>query len=229
MKPYLTIRNWSVEDRPRERLLEKGARQLSDAELLAILINTGTGKETAVDLAKRLLFSVDHQIQALARLSAEELQSLRGIGTAKAVTLMAAVELGRRACFDEVTQGLAMTSSKDVFAIIRPVLASLVHEEFWVLYLNRGNKVMAKEKMSSGGTSGTVTDVKMIVRKAVNKLADGLVIAHNHPSGNRFPSKEDHAVTKKIQDAVKYFDIRLLDHLIVAGDTYYSFADEGLL
>jgi DNA repair protein RadC len=229
MKKYLTIRNWSVEDRPRERLLEKGPQDLSNAELLAILINTGAGQETAVDLAKRMLHEADNNLQKLSRWSVDELKTLRGIGEAKAVTIQAAFELGKRTRFGESANGESVTTSCDVFKVVRPLIATLDHEEFWVLYLNRGNKIIAREKLSSGGTGGTVTDVKMIVRKAVHKLSDGIIVAHNHPSGNIDPSQADKKITEKLKEAVLFFDIRLLDHIIVAGEKYYSFADEGMM
>jgi DNA repair protein RadC len=225
----LKITDWALEDRPREKSLEKGMSSLSDAELLAILINSGTKNKSAVDLGRELLLKVNNNLNTLGKLSIPELKSLHGIGTARAVTIAAALELGRRRKLSEVPEVPQIKCSKDVADIFQPLLGDLPHEEFWILFLNRSNKVMSRMKLSQGGVSGTVTDVRMVMKRAVECLASGIIVCHNHPSGNLNPSDSDSKITQKIKDAGNLLDIQLLDHLIITDRDYYSFADNGLL
>ncbi len=225
----LKITDWALEDRPREKSLEKGMSSLSDAELLAILINSGTKNKSAVDLGRELLGKVNNNLNMLGKLSITELKSLHGIGTARAVTIAAALELGRRRKLSEIPDVPQIKSSKDVSDIFQPLLGDLPHEEFWILFLNRSNKVISRMKLSQGGVSGTVTDVRMVMKRAVECLASGIIVCHNHPSGNLNPSDSDSKITQKIKDAGNLMDIQLLDHLIITDRDYYSFADNGLL
>jgi DNA repair protein RadC len=225
----IKITDWAPSDRPREKLIEKGPAALSDAELLAILISTGTKSKSAVDLGRELLALAGNNLNALGRLDIGNLRSLNGIGEAKAVTIAAALELGRRRKLAEAPENGQIRSSADIFNIFHPLLSDLSHEEFWILFLNRSNKTINRMKISQGGVSGTVTDVRIIMKKAVENLASGLVVCHNHPSGNDNPSESDIQITQKIRDAGTLLDVQLLDHIIIAGTTYYSFADSGLL
>lgn len=225
----LSIKEWSFEDRPREKLLSKGISSLSDAELIAIIIGSGNRDESAVELSKRILGSVDHNLNELGKKSVDELIKFKGIGEAKAIGIVAAMELGKRRKMSEIVQKQKITSSRDVYEMFHPVLADLPHEEFWVLLLNRSNKIIDKHKISQGGISGTVTDVRLILRLAIEKLASSVILCHNHPSGNNQPSDADVSITNKIKDAGKLMEIALLDHIIVTDGKYYSFADEGHL
>lgn len=225
----LKITEWAVEDRPRERLWQKGPSSLSDAELIAILIGSGTRNKSAVDLAHELLAMADNSLPELGKLSVSGIRKLKGIGEAKAVTIAAALELGRRRKMAEATENPQIRSSADVFSIFNPLMEDLPHEEFWILFLNRANKVLGRMKISQGGVSGTVTDVRIVMKKAIEILASGLVICHNHPSGNNSPSDADIRITQKIKEAGALMDIQLLDHLIICGKDYYSFADNGAL
>jgi len=225
----LKITEWAVEDRPRERLWQKGPSSLSDAELIAILIGSGTRNKSAVDLAHELLALADNSLPELGRLSVSGIKKLKGIGEAKAVTIAAALELGRRRKMAEAADNPQIRSSSDVFNIFSPLMEDLPHEEFWILFLNRANKVLGRMKISQGGVSGTVTDVRIVMKKAIETLASGLVICHNHPSGNNSPSDADIRITQKIKEAGALMDIQLLDHLIICGKNYYSFADNGAL
>lgn len=225
----LKITEWAVEDRPRERLWQKGPSSLSDAELIAILIGSGTRNKSAVDLAHELLALADNSLPELSKLSVAGIKKLKGIGEAKAVTIAAALELGRRRKMAEAADNPQIRSSADVFNIFSPLMEDLSHEEFWILFLNRANKVLGRLKISQGGVSGTVTDVRIVMKKAIEMLASGLVICHNHPSGNNSPSDADIRITQKIKEAGALMDIQLLDHLIVCGKNYYSFADNGAL
>jgi DNA repair protein RadC len=225
----LKITDWALEDRPREKLIEKGTSSLSDAELLAILINSGTKDKSAVDLGRELLGKVSNNLNSLGKLTISELQSLHGIGEARAVTIAAALELGRRRKLAEVPEIPQIKCSKDVANIFQPLLADLPHEEFWILFLNRSNKVMSRMKLSQGGISGTVTDVRLVMKKAIECLASGIIVCHNHPSGNLNPSESDSKITQKIKDAGNLLDIQLLDHLIITDKDYYSFADNGAI
>ena len=223
------ITEWAVEDRPREKLITKGTSSLSDAELLGILISSGTRDKSAVDLGRELLGLADNNLNSLGKLSISDLKKLHGIGTARAVTIAAALELGRRRKLAEVPDSLQIKSSRDVADIFQPLLSDLPHEEFWILFLNRSNRVIARMRISQGGISGTVTDVRLIMKKAVEHLASGIIVCHNHPSGNLNPSEADSKITKKIKEAGEIMDIQLLDHLIISDKDYYSFADNGLL
>jgi DNA repair protein RadC len=225
----IKITDWAVEDRPREKLIQKGTGSLSDAELLAILISSGTKEKSAVDLGRELLRLVNNNLNSLGKLTIADLKKLRGIGTARAVTIAAALELGRRRKLSEIPDLTQIKCSKDVADIFQPLLSDLVHEEFWILFLNRSNKVIARMKLSQGGISGTVTDVRMVMKKAIEYLASGIIVCHNHPSGNLNPSESDTKITNKIKEAGNLMDIQLLDHLIISDRDYFSFADNGLL
>lgn len=225
----LKITEWAVEDRPREKLVEKGIMSLSDAELLAILINSGTKQKSAVDLGRELLSLVNNNLNSLGKLSISDLKKLHGIGTARAVTIAAALELGRRRKMSQLPDVPQIKCSKDVASIFQPLLSDLPHEEFWILFLNRSNKVIGRMKLSQGGISGTVTDVRLIMKKALDYLASGIIVCHNHPSGNLNPSESDTNITRKIKDAGNLLEIQLLDHIIIADKDYYSYADNGLI
>jgi DNA repair protein RadC len=225
----LKITDWAVEDRPREKLIQKGTASLSDAELLAILISSGTKEKSAVDLGRELLGVVNNNLNSLGKLTISDLTKLHGIGTARAVTITAALELGRRRKMSEVEEILQIKSSKDVADIFQPLLSDIIHEEFWILFLNRSNKVINRMKLSQGGISGTVTDVRIVMKKAIEYLASGIIVCHNHPSGNLNPSESDTKITQKIKEAGNLMDIQLLDHLIISDKDYYSFADNGAL
>ncbi|KOH46166.1 RadC family protein [Sunxiuqinia dokdonensis] len=224
-----SIKEWAVEDRPREKLLTKGTRSLSEAELLAILIGSGNSKESAVELSRRILMAVNNDLSALSKKDASYLLKFRGIGEAKAVNIMAALELGRRRKENGAAVKTVITNSNDAAKYFRPLLEDLPHEEFWVLLLNRSNTVIDKFMVSQGGVTGTVIDVKLILKFALEKLACSLILCHNHPSGNVLASEADKKVTQKIKDAAEMMEISVLDHVIIAHDQYLSFADEGLL
>ena len=225
----LKITDWAAGDRPREKLIEKGTSSLSDAELLGILISSGTKDKSAVDLGRELLCMANNNLNNLAKLSVSDLRKLHGIGPARAVTIAAALELGRRRKMAEVQETTQIRASKDVADIFQPILSDLSHEEFWILYLNRSNKVISRMKLSQGGVSGTVTDVRIVMKKAVELLASGIILCHNHPSGNLNPSDADSKITQKIKEAGSFMDIQLLDHLIISDKDYYSFADNGMI
>ena len=225
----LKITDWAVEDRPREKLYRKGTSALSDAELLAILIGSGTRKRSAVDLGRELLSIANNNLNALGKLSISDITKIHGIGNARAVTIAAALELGRRRKLAEVPEFPQIKCSKDVSDLLGPMLSDLPHEEFWILFLNRSNRVIGRMRLSQGGISGTVTDVRIVMKKAIEYLASGIIVCHNHPSGNLNPSESDSRITHKIREAGQLMDIQLLDHLIVADKDYYSFADNGLL
>ena len=225
----LKIKDWALEDRPREKLLYKGISSLSDAELLAILIGSGSNDKSAVDLAREILNIASNNLNRLGKLDVHDLVRLKGIGTAKAINIMAALELGRRRKSAEIMESPKIRSSNDVYSIFNPLLADLAHEEFWLLYLNRSNKILSRHKLSQGGISGTITDVRLIIKKAIELLASSIIICHNHPSGNLDPSEAHTRITQKIKEAAGYFDINLLDHIIVTDNGYYSYADNGAL
>ncbi len=225
----LTIKDWAVEDRPREKMLQKGIGSLSDAELIAILLRSGNSDETAVAVSQRLLTLAHNNLNELGKFTLHQITKIKGIGEAKGITVLAALELGRRRKGVEVLSRERITSSHDVVEIFQPMLADLPHEEFWALLLNKANKVIDKVRVSQGGVAGTVVDVRIIVKAAVEKLASSIIIAHNHPSGNPKPSDKDLSITKKLKDAANLFDIALLDHLIITDNECYSFADNGNL
>ena len=225
----LKIKDWALEDRPREKLLYKGISSLSDAELLAILIGSGNNEMSAVDLARQILKVASNNLNSLGKLDVHDLVKLKGIGTAKAINIMAALELGRRRKSAGIIETAKIKSSNDVYTIFNPLLADLTYEEFWLLYLNRSNKILSRHKLSQGGISGTITDVRLLIKKALELLASSIIICHNHPSGNLDPSEADTRITEKIREAAAYFDISLLDHLIITDNGYYSYADNGML
>jgi len=226
----LVITDWAEEDRPREKLMQRGIGSLADAELLAILIGSGNTEETAVELSRRILKRAQDNLQELGKFSIDELiNNFKGIGEAKAITIVAAMELGRRRKHAVSLEKKQIKSSCDVFDIFHPLVSDLPHEEFWLLILNRSNKVVEQVKISHGGVSGTVVDTRIILKNAIEKLASSVALCHNHPSGNKTPSKDDIAITRKLKTAFGAIDIDLVDHVIVAGNGYYSFADEGML
>jgi DNA repair protein RadC len=232
MKNYenkLTIRNWAEEDRPREKLLLKGKNALSDAELLAILLGTGNPGESALDLSKKILKKVNDNLVELARLSATDLKEFPGIGEAKAITVIAALELGRRRTESEVISREKISCSKDAYEIFHSSMGDQPYEEFWIIMLNKANKVIRKCSISEGGISGTVVDPKKIFKIVLDHHASSIILGHNHPSGNIQPSEADKKITKKIRDAGMMLDVAVLDHLIIGDNAYYSFADEGAL
>ncbi|MFO7844015.1 MAG: DNA repair protein RadC [Bacteroidales bacterium] len=225
----LKIKEWAVEDRPREKLLKKGIQSLSNAEIIALLIGSGTKNESAVDLSKRILKKVNNNLNELGKLDVNELMKNKGIGEAKAITIMAALELGRRRKIAEIIEKKKITQSHDVFEFFQPLVGDLPHEEFWILLLNRSNRIIENKKISQGGVSGTVIDVKIILKYAIENLASSIILCHNHPSGNKNPSQADNAITKKLVDAGSLLDIKVLDHIIIADTEFYSYADEGNL
>lgn len=224
---HISITNWSEDDRPREKLMLKGKSALSDAELIAILIGSGSRNESAVDLSKRILASADN-LNVLGKMSISQLMNFKGIGEAKAITIISALELGRRRRAEDTAELTKITSSKLVFEIMQPVIGELAHEEFWVLFLNNSNKVISKSQLSKGGISGTIVDVRMVFRLALENGATALILCHNHPSGNLQPSDADRKITKKIKQAGDSLDVKVLDHLIITETKYYSFVDEGI-
>jgi DNA repair protein RadC len=225
----LNIKDWAVEDRPREKLLSNGARSLSDAELIAILIGSGNTEETAVELSRRILTAVGNKLNDLGRKNTDFLQSFNGIGEAKAVTIIAALELGKRRKDADVFDKNKITGSKDVADFFQPILGDLNHEEFWIMLLNRGNKIIDTFMISKGGISGTVIDVRLILKNALEKMASSIILCHNHPSGTMQASEADLRITRKIKNAAEIMDISVLDHLIIGNNNYLSLADEGIL
>lgn len=224
-----SIKHWADDDRPREKLLNKGRSVLSDAELVAILIGSGSKEESAVELAKRILASVNHNLNELGKLSVKQLMQFKGIGEAKAVAIAAALEVGRRRRGEGTERIVKITGSSDAFELLRPMIGDLAHEEFWIVYLNNSNKVLHKEQLSKGGITGTLVDVRLVLKQALDHAAVGLILAHNHPSGTLKPSAADKEITQKLKKAAEALDIRVLDHLILTQKNYFSFADEGLL
>jgi len=225
----LKITDWAVEDRPREKMIQYGTSTMSDAELLGILISSGTKEKSAVDLGRELLSMANNNLTTLGKLTITDLTKIHGIGNARAVTIAAALELGRRRKLAEIPDVIQIKCSKDVADIFQPILSDLLHEEFWILFLNRSNRVINRMKLSQGGISGTVTDVRLAMKKAIECLASGIIVCHNHPSGNLNPSESDSKITQKIKEAGNLLDIQLLDHLIISDKDYYSFADNGLI
>jgi len=224
-----SIKNWSQEDQPREKLRDRGKTSLSDAELIAILIGSGNREESAVALCKRIFASVGNNLNALGKLSIAQLMEFKGIGEAKAITIAAALELGRRRRLEDALQLDKITSSRSVFDVMQPVIGDLPHEEFWILYLNNSNKVIQKNQLSKGGITGTLVDVRLVLKNALEVGAVALILCHNHPSGTLKPSQADKAITQKLKVAAQSLDISVLDHLIITENAYYSFADENSL
>jgi DNA repair protein RadC len=229
MEKGLKILSWAEEDRPREKLLLKGKGVLSDAELVAILIGSGSRDLSAVDLSKLILSNVNNDLNQLAKLSVAELQKFKGIGEAKAISIVSALELGRRRKITETTKTPQITSSKDVYELMKPELLDQPIEQFWIISLKRNNVIIQKRIISTGGISGTVADPKVIFNKALEDLASGIILVHNHPSGNLKPSQADIKLTEKLKNAGQLLDIPVLDHLIFTDDGYFSFADESML
>ncbi|HEY9046218.1 MAG TPA: DNA repair protein RadC [Ohtaekwangia sp.] len=225
----LGIKSWSPEDRPREKLVLKGRSSLSDAELIAILLGTGTATLSAVDLAKKILAQADNNLHKLANLTIKDLVKIKGIGEAKAISIVAALELGRRRKNADADVKPKIGSSRDAFDLVKSELLDIQHEEFWVILMNRANRVLRKQKISLGGVSGTVADPKIIFKLALDELATGIILAHNHPSGNLEASFADIQLTTKLKEGARLLDIQILDHLIIAGQRYFSFADEGMI
>ncbi|WP_430817113.1 RadC family protein [Carboxylicivirga sp. RSCT41] len=227
---HLSIKEWALEDRPREKLIYKGLASLSDAELLAILIGSGSARESAVELSRKILRDCNNNLNALGKKTVKDLKtSYHGIGDAKAICIVASLELGRRRKLQESEERQKISTSKDVSDIFQPILGDLPHEEFWVLMLNRSNKVIAKNKVSQGGISGTVIDVRLILKSAIDHLASSIILVHNHPSGNRQPSEADSRITKKMSEAGRIMDIPVLDHVVVTENSYFSYSDEGMI
>ncbi len=224
-----SIKHWSDDDKPREKLVHKGRSVLTDAELIAILIGSGSRSESAVELAKRILASVDHNLNELGKLSIKQLMVFKGIGEAKAVTIAAALEMGRRRRGEEALKISKIGSSNDAFEVLQPIMGELEHEEFWVLYLNNSNKVLHKSQLSKGGITGTLVDVRILMKQSLELGAVGLILAHNHPSGTLKPSAADKQITQKIKQASQSLDIKVLDHLIITQKAYFSFADNNVL
>jgi len=224
----LTIREWAEDDRPREKMLRKGAQSLSDVELLAILIGSGNRDESAVELSRRIMRECKDNINELAQLSIADLcKRFKGIGEAKAITIMAALEIGKRRKTSEILERKKITSSLDLFNLFEPQLVDLPHEEFWIGLLNGANKVIEIKRLTQGGSRQTVVDIPMLLKMALEKSAQALVVAHNHPSGQNRPSHEDEQITRRIKAGCEAIGITLLDHIIIARGAYYSFADEG--
>ncbi|MCD7900913.1 MAG: DNA repair protein RadC [Bacteroides sp.] len=226
-KTKLAIHEWAEEDRPREKMMSKGIDALSDAELLGILIGSGNTEESAVELMRRVLASCDNNLNELGKWSYRNYSSFKGLGPAKATTIMAALELGKRRNTQEVIERKQITCSMDVYKIFHPIMCDLPQEEFWILLLNQGNKVIDKIRISTGGIDGTYADVRTILREALIQRATGIILCHNHPSGNPTPSQSDKRLTTAIQQGAATMNIRLSDHIVICDGKYYSFADEG--
>jgi len=223
----LTIKHWAENDRPREKLMSKGKNALSEAELIAILIGSGSRNETAVELAKRILNLCGDNLHELSKLSMHDLVKVRGIGSAKALCIIASIELGKRSREAEVLEREKISCSRDAYEVFQSILGGSNYEEFWILLLNKANKVLKKTGISEGGVSGTIVDPKKVFRSALDHHASSIILCHNHPSGNIQPSDADKKLTRKLRDAGELLEIAVLDHIIIGDDKYYSFADEG--
>jgi DNA repair protein RadC len=225
----LSVKDWSPEDQPREKLLHKGVYTLSDAELLAIILGSGSKGESVVDLSQRILQSANNNINQLGKLSLKQLMQFRGVGEAKAISIVAALELGKRRKAEEIMRREKILSSKDVYEYFHPMLCDLCHEEFWVLFLNNAAKVIDRLKVSQGGVTATLVDPKIIYKEALSHLATSVILCHNHPSGQPAPSREDNTVTSQLRRGLQLLDMHLKDHVIVCDGKFYSYADEGLI
>ena len=225
----VSIKSWAEDDRPREKLLLKGKAVLSDAELIAILIGSGNRSESAVSLSKRILTSINNNLNNLAKLQVFDLMKFKGIGEAKAISIITALELGRRRRLEEAIELQKIVSSSAVFNIMQPLMGELTHEEFWVVYLNNSNKVLYKQQQSKGGLTGTLVDVRLVFKKAIELNATAIILCHNHPSGKLEASDSDKMITSKIKKAGETLDIKVLDHIIITENAYFSFADENIL
>ncbi|MCD7973929.1 MAG: DNA repair protein RadC [Candidatus Azobacteroides sp.] len=224
-----TIKDWDEEDRPREKMLRKGIQLLTNAELIAILINSGNKEETSVEVAQKILFSCQNNLNELGKYTLSDLCKFRGIGKAKAISIICAMEIGRRRMSNEAVKKQQILSSYDMFELFFPDMCDLPFEEMWVVLLNRSKKILVKQKISQGGISSTTVDIRLIIKLALEACASAIIICHNHPSGNKSPSLDDRKLTLKIKESAKMMDLQLLDHIIIADDTYFSFADEGLI
>jgi DNA repair protein RadC len=224
-----SIKEWAVEDRPREKLMTHGIQSLSNSELIAILIGSGIKNQSAVELARKILSNAANDLDQLGRFSVSDFMKIKGIGKARAIAIVSALELGRRRKLSESASRLKIASSGDVYEALYQHLADLSHEEFWILLLNRSNRIIEKRKISQGGISGTVTDIRMILKFAIDALASSIILCHNHPSGNLQPSEADIQVTRKLKESSALMDINLLDHVIIAGKQYFSLADENMI
>ncbi|OFY39217.1 MAG: hypothetical protein A2X18_04140 [Bacteroidetes bacterium GWF2_40_14] len=229
MTNKLSIKQWQEEERPREKLKVKGAATLSDAELIAIILGSGHKEETAVDVARNLISSNENSLRELSKMTVDKLMEKKGIGSSKAIAITAVFEIAKRFSSTEIKSLAQIQSSAYAVKIISPILRDLSHEECWVMYLNRANKLISKERLSIGGVSATVVDIKIVIKNALDKLASSIILIHNHPSGNPKPGENDKVQTRLLKDAAALFDISLLDHLIIAGDEYFSFADDGIM
>ncbi len=223
-----SIKNWSEDDKPREKLMLKGKNALSDAELIAVLIGSGSRNESAVGLSKRILSSVDNNLNTLGKLSIQQLINFKGIGEAKAISIIASMELGRRRRAEETQELTKIVSAKVVFEIMQPILGELPHEEFWILYLNNSSKLLYKSQISKGGITGTVADIRMIFKIAFEQNATAIILVHNHPSGKLEQSKADVLITQKLKLAGKQLEIPVLDHIIITENGFFSFANEKI-
>jgi DNA repair protein RadC len=223
------LTTWAVEERPREKVMANGVQYLSDSELLAILLGSGTKHITAVGLARQILKEAGNSLQELGRKGISELVRIKGVGPVKAITILAALELGRRRAGMQHSDKIPVKSSETVYKLFHPLMGDLEHEEFWLLMLNRANRILGKFKVSQGGLSGTVIDTRIILKKALDNLASSIIVCHNHPSGNKQPSDADVKITEKLKKAAEMLEIKLLDHVIIADKSYFSFADEGLI
>jgi len=226
-EPNLSIKQWAEEDRPREKLLLKGRSNLTEAELIGILIGSGTRTLSAVDLAKQILAAVNNNLNELAKLTVKDLMKFNGIGEAKAITIVSALELGRRRKSEEPMKKKRIVSSKQIYELMSSDLSDLSHEEFWIILLKRNNEVIKKIRISTGGVAGTIVDTKIIFNHALSELASGVILVHNHPSGGLKPSRGDVNLTKRIVEAGRLLDISVIDHLIFTDSGYYSFGDGG--
>jgi DNA repair protein RadC len=231
MKTYTSypLKTWAVEERPREKVMANGIQYISDSELLAILLGSGTKNTTAVELARQILRSVGNSLHELGKQNLGDLLKVKGIGPAKAISILAALELGRRRAGLHHIEKVPIKSSETVFNLFHPLLGDLEHEEFWLLMLNRSNRILGRFKVSQGGLSGTVIDTRIILKKALDNLSSSIIICHNHPSGNNQPSDADVKITEKLKRAAEMLEIKLLDHVIIAEKSYFSFADEGMI
>ena len=227
--PNLSIKSWAEDDRPREKLALKGRTSLTDAELIAILIGSGNREQSAVELAKVILNKYGNSLNEVAKKSVNDLMKFKGIGEAKAISIIAALEIGRRRKDETPIEKPKITQSKDAYNILYPLMADKFVEEFWVLLLNQNNRVLSKHLISSGGVSGTVADIRIILKKAIDELASGIILSHNHPSGAILPSGADKILTSKILEGAKLLDVKVLDHLIIGEEDYFSFADSDIL
>lgn len=228
-KNNLSIKQWDEDDQPREKLLLKGKGALSNAELVAILIGSGNREESAVELSKRILASIDNSLNELGKLTVDELIKFKGIGEAKAISILTALELGRRRKLEEVLKKPKIASSRSVFDVMQPIIGELPHEEFWIIFLNNANKIQLKMQLSKGGITGTLVDTRLVFKRAIELSSTGIILCHNHPSGTLKPSTSDIHLTMKIKKGGEVLDIKVLDHVIITEKDYFSFADENMM